>query len=127
MQQPIEQQQIEQQQIEQQLRESIAESKVLLFMKGTPKLPMCGFSSRVCERLRQCGKSFDYVDVIANPSARALLPGISDWPTFPQLFVKGELIGGCDIVEEMASAGELCSLLSEAVGQAVGEGQSPPG
>ena len=116
MQQPIEQQ------IEQQVRERIAASKVLLFMKGTPQLPMCGFSSRVCERLRQCGQSFDYVDVIANPSVRALLPGISDWPTFPQLFVKGELVGGCDIVEEMDSAGELCPLLSEAVG----EGQSLP-
>ncbi len=112
MQQPIEQQ------IEQQIRDRIAESRVLLFMKGTPQLPMCGFSSRVCERLRQCSQSFDYVDVIANPSVRALLPGISDWPTFPQLFVKGELIGGCDIVEEMASAGELCPLLGEAVDEA---------
>ncbi|MGH8292909.1 MAG: Grx4 family monothiol glutaredoxin [Gammaproteobacteria bacterium] len=84
---------------------------VLLFMKGTPEFPQCGFSARTAQILSNLGVEFGHVNVLADPEVRASLPKYSNWPTFPQLFVKGELVGGCDITAEMYESGELRQLL----------------
>ena len=82
-------------------------------MKGSPKFPSCGFSARAVEAVISCQVPFGYVDILTNPDIRAELPKFANWPTFPQLWVEGELVGGCDIVLEMAQKGELQSLLKE--------------
>jgi monothiol glutaredoxin len=88
---------------------------VVLYMKGTPEVPMCGYSKRAVDALRAAGATrLHTVNVMADPEIRANLPRYSDWPTFPQLFVQGELIGGADIVAELAEAGELARIVSEA-------------
>ncbi len=87
--------------------EAIRDNEVILFMKGTPEQPMCGFSSRTAAALQAVGKPFAAVDVLPDPRIRQELSAISEWPTIPQLFVKGELVGGCDIVTEMYETGEL--------------------
>ena len=88
---------------------------VVLFMKGTPQFPMCGFSSRAVQALKAAGAAdLHTVNVLAEPEIRANLPRYSDWPTFPQLFVNGELIGGCDIVTELQESGELARIIAEA-------------
>lgn len=88
---------------------------VVLFMKGTPELPMCGYSQRAVAALRAAGATrLHAVNVMADPEIRANLPRYADWPTFPQLFVQGELIGGADIVVELAEAGELARIVAEA-------------
>lgn len=97
--------------IEKNIKEMIDGTDVLLFMKGDPYQPKCGFSARVIEVLKDIGKPFGFVDILADQEVRATLPSISDWPTFPQLFIKGELIGGCDIITEMHSLGELEPLI----------------
>ena len=83
-------------------------------MKGSPNQPLCGFSARTVQAVMDCGQKFAYVDVLSNQDIRANLPKYGNWPTFPQLWVKGELIGGCDIVTEMYEKGELKTLLEEA-------------
>ena len=98
-----------------QIKNTIKENPIILFMKGTPESPQCGFSMRTAEALKACGIEFSYVDVLATPEVRANLPRISNWPTFPQVFVNGELIGGCDIVLELMQKGELKSILENAV------------
>lgn len=100
------------------IKEQINENPVLLYMKGSPNLPSCGFSSQASQALMSCGKPFAYVDILQNPDIRAELPKIANWPTFPQLWVKGELIGGCDIILEMAQQGELEPLVAEAAPEA---------
>jgi monothiol glutaredoxin len=95
------------------IKQQIAENDILLYMKGSPKLPMCGFSAQTVQALMQCGEEFAYVDVLENPDIRAELPNYANWPTFPQLWVKGELIGGCDILLEMFQKGELQELIKE--------------
>ena len=96
------------------IKEHIESNAVVLFMKGTPQMPMCGFSSRTSEALKQCGKEFAYVNVIQDSEIRESLPAYSDWPTFPQLYVKGELVGGCDIIMEMHESGDLAKVIDEA-------------
>jgi monothiol glutaredoxin len=96
------------------IRQQIEENAVLLYMKGSPKLPSCGFSAQASQALMGCGKPFAYVDILQNPDIRAELPKIANWPTFPQLWIKGELIGGCDIILEMFQKGELQPLVEEA-------------
>ena len=96
----------------------VASSPVFLFMKGTPTFPQCGFSARTVEALVQVGEPFAYVNILENPEIRSTLPRIANWPTFPQLWVKGELIGGCDIVMDMVQKGELAPLIKEAAGKA---------
>lgn len=96
------------------IRQQIAENPVLLYMKGSPKLPSCGFSAQASQALMGCGKPFAYVDILQNPDIRAQLPQIANWPTFPQLWVNGELVGGCDIILEMFQKGELQPLIEEA-------------
>ncbi len=86
---------------------------VLLFMKGNPMFPQCGFSARVVQILKHSGVNFSSVNVLEDPEIREGIKAFSDWPTIPQLYVKGEFIGGCDIVTEMFQAGELQALLAE--------------
>jgi monothiol glutaredoxin len=95
------------------IKSQISENNILLYMKGSPKLPSCGFSSQASQALMQCGAPFAYVDILQNPDIRAELPKYADWPTFPQLWIKGELIGGCDIILEMFQQGELQTMIKE--------------
>ncbi|PLW84085.1 monothiol glutaredoxin, Grx4 family [Kineobactrum sediminis] len=96
------------------IKEQIAGNDILLYMKGSPNQPQCGFSAQTVQALMACGERFAYVDILSNPDIRASLPKYANWPTFPQLWVKGELIGGCDIIMEMAESGELQTLVKEA-------------
>lgn len=96
------------------IKQQIADNPILLYMKGSPKLPSCGFSAQASQALMACGAPFAYVDILQNPDIRAELPKYANWPTFPQLWVEGELIGGCDIVLEMFQQGELQPLIKEA-------------
>ncbi len=96
------------------IKKQINDNSVLLYMKGSPKLPNCGFSSQASKALMQCGAPFAYVDILLNPDIRAELPKYADWPTFPQLWVAGELIGGCDIILEMFQSGELQPIIQNA-------------
>ena len=89
------------------INEAIAENPVILFMKGNPDAPACGFSARTVAILQSLGTQFAAVDILPDPRIRQELSAISDWPTIPQLFVDGELVGGCDIVSEMYQSGEL--------------------
>ena len=93
------------------IQEAIGENEVLLFMKGTPEQPMCGFSARTVAALEALGSPFAAVNVLPDPRIRQELSALSNWPTIPQLFVRGELIGGCDIVTEMYETGELAQTL----------------
>jgi monothiol glutaredoxin len=95
------------------IKEQIESNLILLYMKGSPTQPQCGFSARTVEALMACGERFAYVDILSNPEIRAALPRYANWPTFPQLWVDGELIGGCDIVTEMYESGELQILIKE--------------
>jgi len=95
-----------------QVEDLLAQNHVLLFMKGTPEAPRCGFSMRVVQVMEALGVEYGAIDVLpALQPLREVTEEISDWPTFPQLYVKGELVGGCDIVEEMLDSGELAQLL----------------
>jgi len=96
------------------IRDQIQSNDIILYMKGSPDAPQCGFSARTVQCLMDCGEKFAFVDVLSNPEIRANLPKYGNWPTFPQLWVKGELIGGCDIVTEMYQKGELQPLIKEA-------------
>lgn len=96
------------------IKQQIADNAILLYMKGTPQEPMCGFSARVVQVLMQCGVEFAYVNVLAEPDIRAMLPQVANWPTFPQLWVNGELVGGCDIVCDMHTQGQLAPLVKGA-------------
>jgi monothiol glutaredoxin len=95
------------------IKQQIDENPILLFMKGSPRLPSCGFSAQASQALIACGEQFAYVDILQNPDIRAELPKYANWPTFPQLWVDGELIGGCDIVLEMFQRGELQPLIKQ--------------
>ena len=96
------------------IRQQIEENPIILYMKGSPQAPQCGFSAQTVQCLINCGQRFAYVDVLSNPEIRSTLPGYANWPTFPQLYVDGELVGGCDIVAEMFESGELAPLIKQA-------------
>ena len=100
--------------IEEKLREQIKENSILIYMKGTPYEPQCGFSARTVQILIECESQFSYVDVIENSNVRVALPKVSDWPTFPQVFINGELVGGADIIAQMNESGELKKLIDSA-------------
>ena len=91
----------------QRIKSQVEENPVIIFMKGTPQFPQCGFSARAAEALKSCGERFAYVNVLADPEIFENLPRFADWPTFPQIYVDGELIGGCDITLEMQASGDL--------------------
>ena len=96
------------------IKEQIENNPILLYMKGSPNAPQCGFSQRATQALMACGEKFAYVDILANPDIRANLPAYANWPTFPQLWVDGELVGGCDIITEMHESGELEKIVKAA-------------
>lgn len=97
------------------IKSQINDNPVILYMKGSPDAPQCGFSMRASQAVMACGKRFAFVDVLSNPDIRTHLPAYANWPTFPQLWVSGELVGGCDIITEMHENGELKSLIDTAV------------
>lgn len=99
------------------IQKQISENPIILYMKGSPKLPSCGFSAQAAQILSQCGVAFAYVDILQHPDIRAELPKFADWPTFPQLWVEGELVGGCDIMIEMFQSGELQALIKDIAGK----------
>ena len=99
--------------IDDRIKQQIGGDDVVLYMKGTPVFPMCGFSAAVVQVLSQTGVPFQSYNILDDMDLRDGLKKFSNWPTFPQLYVKGELVGGCDIVREMAASGELARLLSE--------------
>ena len=97
--------------LEEKLKEQIKSNPVLIYMKGTPYEPRCGFSARTVQALIECESQFSYVDILENNDVRTILPKVTDWPTFPQVFIDGELIGGADIVAQMHESGELKKLI----------------
>lgn len=99
------------------IREQLAENALILYMKGSPTLPMCGFSSKAAKLLQEAGYEYAYVDVLMNPKIMQALPEVSDFPTFPQLFVRGELVGGSDIIEQMLASGDLQNMIGVTPGE----------
>lgn len=95
------------------IKDQIESNAIILYMKGSPNQPQCGFSARTVQAVMSCGERFAFVDILSNPEIRANLPSYANWPTFPQLWVEGELIGGCDIVCEMFDKGELQTLVKD--------------
>lgn len=89
------------------IKTQLKKNSILIYMKGTPTLPQCGFSSQAVSALRSCGKEFAFVNILENLEIRTVLPKYANWPTFPQLYINEKLIGGCDIVLEMQKSGEL--------------------
>ena len=100
------------------IKDQIANNTVLLYMKGAPNAPQCGFSAKAAQAVMGCGEKFAYVDILQNPEIRANLPKYANWPTFPQLWVAGELVGGSDIMAEMFADGSLQTLIKEATAKA---------
>ena len=96
------------------IKEQIANNPVLIYMKGAPNAPQCGFSARASQALMACGEKFAYVDILQNPEIRASLPGYANWPTFPQLWINGELVGGSDIILELHESCELQTMVKAA-------------
>lgn len=97
------------------IKQQITSNPIILYMKGSPNQPQCGFSARASQALMACGERFAYIDILSNPEIRANLPTYANWPTFPQLWVGGELVGGSDIIAEMFDSGELQPLVKAAV------------
>ena len=104
--------------IMQTIKEQIEGNTIILYMKGSPQAPQCGFSSKSSQMLMACGEKFAFVDILANPEIRSNLHKYANWPTFPQLYVAGELVGGCDILVEMYESGELKTLVADAASAA---------
>lgn len=100
------------------IRQQLASQPVLLYMKGTPDFPQCGFSGRAVQILERCGVEYAYVNIFEDPEIRENLKIYSQWPTYPQLFIKGDLVGGSDIMLELFERGELQKMLAEATGAA---------
>ena len=96
------------------IKQLVDENQVLLFMKGNPKFPQCGFSSLACQVLDACGAQYETFDVLQDPDVREGIKLFSNWPTIPQLYIKGEFVGGSDIIKEMYESGELAKLISPA-------------
>ena len=110
------------------LQDAINSNEVILFMKGTPDAPACGFSARTVQVLEALGTPFAAVDILPDPRIRQELSALSNWPTIPQLFIKGELVGGCDIVVEMYETGELAEALGvepQAAAESAPAGDAP--
>ncbi len=100
--------------VKERIEDQLSTNDILLYMKGTPDFPQCGFSGQTVAALKAIGKPFAFVNIFEDAEIREGLKTYSNWPTFPQLYVKGELVGGCDIIIEMYNSGELKSLLDEA-------------
>jgi monothiol glutaredoxin len=102
--------------IVEEIKAQIANNPIILYMKGSPEMPRCGFSAHACKALVDCGAKFAYVDILANPEIRQTLPIYANWPTFPQLYIQGELVGGCDIIMELQGSGELKKMIAAVQG-----------
>lgn len=96
------------------IKEQVESNPVIIYMKGTPQMPQCGFSSRATEALKACNQEFAYVNILMDPEIFQNLPRYADWPTFPQLYIDGELVGGCDITLDLAEKGELKKMVEAA-------------
>lgn len=96
------------------IKTQIASNPILIYMKGSPEMPQCGFSAQAVRFLKTCGEKFAYIDVLANSDIRQSLPAYANWPTFPQLYINGELVGGCDIMRELFESGELQKMVQAA-------------
>lgn len=97
------------------IKKIVDDHPIVIFMKGTPQFPMCGFSSRAADALKSCGVPFAHVNVLQDQEIFQNLPRFADWPTFPQVYIKGELVGGCDITLELKASGELQKMMDAAV------------
>ena len=93
------------------IKEQLSSNKIILYMKGDPNAPQCGFSAKVSQALMACGEKFAYVNILDNPDIRETLKTFSNWPTFPQLYIDGELVGGCDIISDLYEKGELQEMI----------------
>ena len=100
------------------IKEQVENNPVVIYMKGSPQMPMCGYSSRASQALNACGEEFAYVNVLTDQEIFQNLPRYANWPTFPQIYIDGELIGGCDITLELFEKGELQTLVKDAVAKA---------
>ncbi len=96
------------------IKSQLEGNKILLYMKGTPQMPQCGFSARTVQALMACGEKFAYVNILEHADIREALKTYSNWPTYPQLYINGELVGGCDIVTELYQSGELQQMIKDA-------------
>lgn len=99
------------------IKSQLSENPVILYMKGSPEAPQCGFSAKTVQALMACGERFAYVNILDNQELREGLKAYSSWPTYPQLYVGGELVGGCDIVLELSESGELTNMVKAAAGK----------
>jgi monothiol glutaredoxin len=99
------------------IKKQVSDNPVILYMKGTPDFPQCGFSARTVQALKSCGVEFAFVNIFDDQEVYRALPKFANWPTFPQLYVKGELVGGCDITLDLHASGELQKMLKEAVAE----------
>jgi monothiol glutaredoxin len=104
--------------INESIKSQLEENPIILYMKGTPQAPQCGFSAKTVQALMACGERFAFVNILDNQELREALKVYSSWPTYPQLYINGELVGGCDIIMEMSESGELEKVVKEAAGQA---------
>ena len=102
--------------VQDRIKEQIASEKIMLYMKGTPQFPQCGFSGKTVQILQACGARFGAVDVLSDPEIRQGIKDYSNWPTIPQLYINGEFVGGCDIVTELYQKGELQKMVAAAQG-----------
>lgn len=100
------------------IKSQLEENPIIIYMKGTPQAPQCGFSARTVQALMACGERFAFVNILDNQDLRDALKVYSNWPTYPQLYINGELVGGCDIVLELAESGELTEMVKAAASQA---------
>lgn len=98
------------------IKKQVTDNPIILYMKGSPDFPQCGFSARTVQALRACNVPFASVNIFEDEEVYRALPKFANWPTFPQLYVKGELVGGCDITLDLYQSGELQKMLSEAIG-----------
>ena len=98
------------------IKKQVTDNPVILYLKGTPAFPQCGFSAGTVQALKQCGTPFSFINIYEDEEVYRALPKFANWPTFPQLYVKGELVGGCDITLDLFQSGELKQMLAEAVG-----------
>lgn len=96
------------------IKKQVEENPIIVYMKGTPQMPSCGYSSRTAQALQACGVEFAYVNVLADPEIFENLPRFANWPTFPQVYINGELVGGCDITLELYQKGELQTMMKDA-------------
>lgn len=103
------------------IKEQVETNPVVIYMKGSPEAPRCGFSQRASQALAATGQPFAYVNVLEDPEIFDNLPRYADWPTFPQIYINGELVGGCDITLELHASGELKPMMEQAVAKAGGD------